>query len=86
MDTCIENLKFLKLNNPKNDAWAGQIEIRVDKKPVRINCQGCTGSSILKNGSIVLDGDSNSKEYADTHCLNGETCSLYWPVWDIKGI
>ena len=83
IDTCIKGLKSLTLNNPKINAWAGQIKIRVDGKFVPIDCRGCTGSPSLKDGFIVVDGNSDSEKMANTHCLDGDVCSL---VWNIKGI
>ena len=83
IDTCIKGLKSLTLNNPKINAWAGQIKIKVDGKFVPIDCRGCTGSPSLKDGFIVVDGNSDSEKMANTHCLDGDVCSL---VWNIKGI
>ena len=78
IDSCYKDLNDLKLKNPTTDAWAGKIEITVGGESMMIRCQGCAGSSSLKKGSIVVDGNSDSKEQSDTQCFNGDYCILTW--------
>ena len=78
IDACYKDLKNLKLTNPTTNAWAGKIEITVGGESMMIKCQGCAGSSFLKKGSIVVDGNSDSKEQSDTQCFNGDYCILTW--------
>ena len=79
-DTCLQNLKTIELMNPSINAWFGSVTITDGGRPTSIECEGCTGSASLLNGDIVVDGNSDSEYMADSHCLDGNICSLKWII------
>ena len=75
---CFENFYEIAIQNNNIDAWKGTITVTVNGEEVPLTCVGCSGSPFLKD--IVVDGDSDSKQLADSWCLNGKTCSLTWII------
>lgn len=84
VDTCFKriSLRDIQLGNPvqPSDAWAGHIEITRGGKVVPIKCDNCIGSPY--NGTIVVDGDSDSADLSPTQCF-GRFCSI---TWSMEGI
>ena len=82
IDRCFFDLQQMALSNPSaSDAWTGQITVTYDGTPTKIICKGCEGESY--SGSIVVDGDADGASQADTHCLNGKTCTITWEIGNI---
>ena len=77
IDECFSNVDSITVQNPKNNAWAG--EIRVTKSGVKQNltlsCNSdCNGGNF--GGKIVVDGNRDGKNLAPSWCLNGKNCFL----------
>ena len=78
INECFQSLDTIEFTNPTTNAWSGSVTITDGGKSTLIKCEDCTGSTLLSSGNIVVDGDSDSKQLADSWCLNGKTCSLTW--------
>ena len=77
INECFSSFKSIIVQNPKGDAWVG--EIRVTKiglqEDIGLFCsQGCMGSKF--KGKIAVDGDGNSKPPGKSWCLNGRFCKI----------
>ena len=85
IDRCFFDLQNIALSNPSAaDAWTGHITITCDGKPTKIDCEGCEGKPYSE--SIVVDGNADGDSQADTHCLNGNTCTITWEELGIISI
>lgn len=76
-ESCIRGLKTITVQNPSHDDWAGEIIIVDEGRSTIIECKTCTGDPY--NGRIVVDGNSDSSEMANTQCFVN-ACSISWLV------
>ena len=76
IDSCMADLESIRLSNPSDDAWTGNISISVSGQPTILRCAGCSG--YVLSDLIVVDGDSDERSQANTQCLDGNTCSITW--------
>jgi hypothetical protein len=76
VQSCYKQTPQVRVKNDKNDAWTGSIMMSSDlgRKWSPLFCDGCTKTGLTNN--IVVDGNSDSKNQADTHCWNKRTCTL----------
>ena len=57
-----------------NDAWKGSITVKINDVEQKLNCDKCSGSSF--EYEVVVDGNGDSTNQAQTHCLNGTYCTF----------
>jgi hypothetical protein len=76
VNRCWEDKPQVRVKNDKNDAWTGSIYISADfgEKWSPLYCEDCHKTGLTN--SIVVDGNSDSKNQADTRCWNKKYCSL----------
>ena len=80
INECFSNFDSIIVQNPRGDAWVGEIRVTKTGLPedLSLSCsQGCSNLVGSKfNGRIAVDGDGNSKPSGRSHCLNGKFCKI----------
>ena len=77
INECFSNFDSIIVQNPRGDAWVGEIRVTKNglQEDLSLSCsQGCSGSKF--NGKIAVDGDGNSKPPGKSHCLHGGFCKI----------
>jgi len=74
-DACFTTMLGVQVTNPTIDAWTGSIELSENGGGYApLGCTNCTATG--SSASIVVDGNSDGQQQANTQCLNGATCTL----------
>lgn len=84
VEGCAARVDGLQVQNTRNDAWKGTIEISYDNgvtytAATCVTCNEDTAGS-RSTSSIVVDGNSDSNGQSPTRCQNGRWCSIAVPV------
>ena len=79
INECFSYLDSIALQNPTDNAWAGQLIVtRYEKKVDLICTSGCTNIDHERNNKIVVDGNENEiwkkAEPNSTWCFEGNSC------------
>jgi len=66
----------VQVMNPTSNAWAGSIQYSVDGGS-RYGPMVCTSCTVGSNtAQIVVDGNADSTQLAETRCLSGASCAI----------
>ena len=78
VDECFTSMDKIQIRNPTSNAWTGSIVASANGRGSYdpLDCLNCLPGASILTESIVVDGNGDATQQAETACMNGATCDL----------